>query len=94
MIKPFPARPPVAEWGSARSTTWTRGTQAHCVSSHTHAATKLPCLLSIQMYLFWRKLPDPPALQSNSSSPDPPWQMAGTHPAKSLDAAWAPVLEH
>lgn len=68
------------------------GIQARCVTSKTHTATKLPCLLFTQMDLLWEKLPGPPALQSSQTLPA--WQMAGTHPAKSLDAARAPVLEH
>ena len=33
-------------------------------------------------------------LQVSSSSPGLDWLMEGTHPAKSLDAAGPPVLEH
>lgn len=78
------------------STLCGQGLRAAVVRSATRTATKVPCLLSTQKHLPWSKPAGPSAAQSrlDSSSPGPAWPVGGTHPAKPLDAAGAPGLEH
>lgn len=84
---------PVAEWGSPARRAHGSYRLQLCEQPHAHRHRSSrpsihPNVFAPASWLAHQhSSPD-------SSSPDPAWTVEGTHPAKSLDAAGAPVFEH